>query len=118
MNKIKREYSYRTTDDKLFSGQNAVQRAKGHQRRVSFRKTIVDIVPAAEEIFNLKDTHNCSEGATNEDILLDEINECLYCDVEDLEDLVTRFTNLQMAIPEFVTLLVLIKNRFKRFEVK
>ena len=93
MGEIKREYLYRTTDGAPYFGENAAKRAKDHQRRVDFRKITEDI-----------------------DVLLDKINDQLYCDFSDFENLVTSFIDLHMEIPEFITFFELIKDRFKEFK--
>ena len=116
MDKIKREFSYRTTDGKLHSGKNAAKKAKEHQRIVDFGKTIKNIIPVTEDLFNLKDVHDESDGNTDETILIDKINECLFCKFDNLEDLIYGFVDLQIDIPEFADFLVFIKNQLEKFK--
>lgn len=110
MDKIKREYSFRTTDGVLHSGGNAAKRAKEHQKMVDFHKAIKGMIPEVRRIFNIKDAHT-----TDESILLEKVGDHMLVDCDDLEELVGRLVDVYIEIPEIVTLFTFIKDRFERF---
>lgn len=55
MDEMKIEFSYRTTDGRLFSGKDALKCSKEHQKRIDFRNVVKEIMPKMEELFKLKD---------------------------------------------------------------
>lgn len=116
MDKIKREYSYRTTDRELHVGKGAAERAKKHQRRIDFRATVKSLIPEAHKIFKIEDTYSTDDGETDEELLLLRVEECVGIDVSDFKDFVDYFVDLYMGIPEIVELLQLIDRKFKKFK--
>jgi len=116
MNKIKREYSFRTADGTLYSGKNAEKRAKEHQKRVDFNKTIEDMVPEVRKIFDIKDADTADDGDTDESKLLEKVGDHVLIVCDDLKELVGRLVDMYIEIPEIVTLLVFIRDKFGKFK--
>lgn len=115
MDKIKREFAYRTSDDKVFSGKNAAKKAKEHQKRVDFRNTVKEIIPAAEKIFGLKDLDDVSTGS-DETELIDKLNNELSFECDDFDEWVRRFVDLYMEVPEIVEFFQFVEDKFKDFK--
>jgi len=107
MDKVKRVYSYKTTDDKVFSGKDAAKRAKEHQKRVDFKNTIEKIIPEMEKIFKLEDT---------DEYLINKMNGELLYECDDFDDLIERFVDIYLEIPEIAKCFQLIENRVKNFK--
>lgn len=116
MDKIKREYSYRTTDGMLYSGRNAAKKALEHQKRVDFRTTLKSLIPEAHKIFKIEDAYDTDDGDTDEDLLLQRIYDIIYIECEDFKDFIKMFTDLYIEIPEMVEFLQLIDQQFKKFK--
>jgi len=75
MDKITREWSYKTSDGKLFSGKSAKKEAQNYQKRINLRESVKDLIPAAHKIFNIKKSNPHENGETDEDLVIDRINE-------------------------------------------
>jgi len=116
MDKIKREFSYRTTDGTLHTGKIAAKKATEHQKRINFRATVRSLIPEAHKIFKIEDTYSTDDGETDEELLLLRVEECTVIDVSNFKDFVDYFVDLYMGIPEIVELLQLIDRKFKKFE--
>ncbi len=111
MKRIKREYSFRTTDGTLHSGKKAEKKAIEPQKSIDFKKTIKDVIPEMGKIFNLRDL--CDYGDTDEAALVDKINETLFYECDDFYGLIRRLVNIYLEVPEIVECFQLIKCRFE-----
>lgn len=69
MDKIKREWSYETSDGRIFTGKSAREKAKEHQKKLNFRKDIKGIIPETRKISNLSKSNEHGDEETDEDIL-------------------------------------------------
>jgi len=113
MDKVKRVYSYKTTDGKTFSGKNAAEKAKEHQKRVNFIDAIGEIMPEMEEIFKLEDGHTSDGGDTDESELVDVMNDELLYQCDDFDELIRRFVDVYLEVPGIAKCFQLIEHRFK-----
>lgn len=118
MSKVKREYSYRTTDDKIFTGKLAKEKARSHQKRLNFRGVIKNIVPEARKIFNIDKSYllKDEDGETNEDRLIDKINDEFSWDMNDFEDFLHYFTNICLEIPELSKFMQFVDKKFDEYK--
>ena len=110
MSEIKREYAYRTTDGETFTGKNAEERAKDHQKRVDFRIAVKGMIPEACKIFGLEDVD------VDEVNFLERVDNCSYIDCNDFGEFVDGFVDLYIEVPEIVKFLQLIERKFKEFK--
>ncbi|TET61145.1 MAG: hypothetical protein E3J47_05925 [Candidatus Stahlbacteria bacterium] len=109
MNKIKREFSYRTTDGTLHSGKNAAKKAKEHQKRIDFRNTMKKILPEIEKILNIEYTND-------ETVLVDKLNNELSFACDTLDEWLKRIVALYIEVPAIIQVFKFIEDEFKAFK--
>ena len=101
MDKIKRAWTYTTSDGRSFSGKSAAKEAKEHQRKLNFKEDIKSIIPRAREIFNIAGPNPCDEdGETNEELFLNKVLVELDWDGADFEDFLSWLITAYLEIPE------------------
>lgn len=116
MDKIKREWSYKTSDGKVFLGKSAVKNAENHQKRLNFRESIKDAIPQARKIFNIPEPDFHKDGEIDEDEFLDKVNNELDWDCRDFKDFLNRLVTAYFEIPELPEFFQFIKKEFNEYK--
>ena len=116
MGKIKREWSYTTSDGKAFLGKSAAKNAKNHQKRLNFRKSIKDATPQVRRIFNISESDPHEDGETDEDEFLDKVNSELDWDCRDFKDFLNWLVTAYFKIPELPEFFQFIKKEFIKYK--
>lgn len=116
MDKIKREWSYKTSDGKVFFGKFAAKKAKEHQKRLNFRETIRAIIPQARRIFNINEPDSHEDGETDDEMFLDKINDQFSWDVEDFECFLNWIIAIYLEIPELSKFFQFIEEKFDEYK--
>jgi hypothetical protein len=100
MDKIKQEWSYKTSDGTLFSGKFAKRKAQAHQKKINFRESVKDLIPAAHEIFGIKKPNLHEDGETDEEIVVDRLNAEFGWEANTFEEALNYLVILYLEIPE------------------
>lgn len=115
MDKIKREWSYKTSDGKLFTGKFAAKEAKEYQKRLNFKESIKDIIPEARKIFGIGKPNPHESGETTEEKFLDRINDEFNWDVEDFEEFLNWIIIIYLETPGLSELLQFVEEKFDEY---
>ena len=110
MSKIKREYSYRTTDNKVFVGKYAKDDATRHQSEVDFDDKVAGTMFAAYSIFNVNTRTDNKEKVIK--MAKDIKRTFRYNKCESFEDIVRGLVRLHSDMPEVTKFFNHISNAF------
>ena len=116
--KIRKENTYYTSDNTPFTGKNALEKAKQHQREFDFGKNAKKLIPEARKIMDLPEINEIngygSEIKTVEEVdLTERISYWVDDEIETFEDILDHFVELYIDVPEIVKLLNFIDKKFK-----
>ena len=118
MDKITREWSYKTSDGKLFSGKSAKKEAQDCQKRINLRESVKDLIPAAREIFKIKKPNQYEDEETDEEMLVDKINKEFGYETNTLEETLNYLVLLYLEIPELSKFFQLLEKKLDGNEYK
>lgn len=112
MEEIKREWSYKTSDGKLFTGKSAGKKAEDYQKRLNFRKNVRDIIPEAHKIFNINGPDPHEDGESDEEQFLDKVNDEFNWDNDNFEGFLYQLVTIYFGIPELPKFFQFIEEKF------
>lgn len=118
MKKVIHVSSYQTEDKQLFSGKDALQKAKEHQKELNFVKNIKDLHPEAQKIFNIAKIHRGPNiNSFDVDGLLRKFRlaESIW-DIGNFEELLHCLVSLYLEIPELSEFFKFIEKRFNEYK--
>lgn len=116
MKNITREWSYKTSDGKVFLGESAEEKAKEYQKRLNFKRTIKDIIPKAREILNIEEPNPHEDGVSDEEKLLDKMDNKLYWSGEDFKDFLYWLITIYFEIPELSKFFQFVEEKFDEYK--
>ena len=116
MDKIKREWSYKTSDGKLFTGKFAAKKAKEYQKRLNFRESINNLAAGAREIFNVDKPNRQEDGKTDEELLIEKLNDKFGWDIDSFEEFLHELVTMYLEIPELSKFFQFVEEKFDEYK--
>lgn len=114
MKKVIHVSSYQTEDKQLFSGKDALQKAKEHQRKLNFMKNIKKLYPKAQKIFNLAKESNINSPDVDKLLRKFRLDESIW-DIGNFEEFLYCLVSLYLEIPELSDFFKFIEKRFNSY---